>query len=65
MNIKSQLEDIQKKNSAAKSQVDQTVHNIDSLIQRVREIEFRIQDNEKQPLSAYEKLLLDCQVCHS
>lgn len=45
-----------------KSQIDQTVHNIDILIQHVRDIEYRIQANEKQPLNAYEQLLLDCQV---
>jgi len=62
LKIKKQIEDIQKKNLAIKSNIDNTINNIDILITRVRDIEIQIQNNEKQPINDYDKLIFDCQV---
>lgn len=60
--MKSQIDEMEKKNSLMKSQIDQTVHNIDVLIQHIRDLEKQIHHNEKQPINTYERLLVDCQV---
>lgn len=60
--VKSQIDEIEKSNSLMKSQIDQNVHDIDVLIQHIRDLEKQIQHNEKQPINTYERLLLDCQV---
>lgn len=58
MKIKKQIEDIQKKNAT----IDNTIHSIDGLITRIRDIELQIQKNEKQSINDYERLIPDCQV---
>lgn len=54
---------MQKKNSSIKSNIDNTINNINGLITRIRDIELQIQNNEKQPIHEFERLILDCQVC--
>ncbi len=58
MKIKKQFEDIQKKNSP----IDNTIHTIDGLITRIRDIELKVEKNEKQSINDYERLIPDCQV---
>ena len=60
--MKKQLDDIQKKHQARKTNIDHTISTINLLITRVRDVEEQIQTNAKQPINDYDKLLLDCQV---
>ena len=58
MKLKKQIDDIQKKNST----IDSNIHSIDVLITRIRDIELKIEKNEKQSINDYELLTPDCQV---
>ena len=62
--IKNQVQDIQKKSSLTKTMIDNTISSIDTLITRLRDIEEQIQNNIKQPIHEYEKLILDCHVSY-
>ncbi|CAF3667024.1 unnamed protein product [Rotaria sp. Silwood1] len=61
LKLKKQIEDIRKNNLLIKTNIDNTISNIDILITSIRNIEERIQNNLKQPMHDYEKLILDCQ----
>jgi hypothetical protein len=55
------MEEIQKNNSPSMN-TDQIIERVDILIKHLRDIEEQIRANAIQPITDYERLILDCQV---
>ncbi len=62
LKIKKQFDDLQKTNASIKTNINNTISHINTLITCIKDIEEQIKTNTKQPINDYERLILDCQV---